>query len=351
MAYKLAIIGYGGMGEWHHRNIQERIKEIEVVGAYDVRPEQGERAVTAGLKSYVSLEDLLEDESIDIVTIATPNNFHKEIAIGAMQHGKHVICEKPVMMNANELEEVMAVQKQTGKLFSIHQNRRWDRDYRIIKEIVDKNRIGKPYYIESRVQGSRRALHGWRGYKVNGGGMLFDWGVHLIDQMLELISSPAVEINGFLLSIYSEEVDDNFKLMIRFETGEVALIEVATNCFINQPRWHICCKDGTAVVEDWDCKGKIIGLHIEEEIPWDNEIVYTEAGPTRTMAPRPVHTTKEEALPTVETDWSDYYRNIVGVIKGTEELIVKPEQALRVMKVIDYVFESQQKGKKIMCHI
>lgn len=351
MAYGLAIIGYGGMGEWHHKNIEERIKEIKVVGAYDIRQEQGQKAQEAGIKNYDSLEALLEDEAVDMITVATPNNFHKELVIKGLRHGKHVICEKPVMMNATELEEVISVQKETGKLFSIHQNRRWDKDYRIIKKIVEDDTIGKPYFIESRVQGSRRAMHGWRNHKVNGGGMLLDWGVHLIDQMLCLIPSPVVEIYSCLLSIYSEEVDDHVKLMMKFETGEVVMIEVATNCFINQPRWHMCCEDGTAVVENWRCDGKIVRLQTEEVIPWDDEIVYTEAGPTRTMAPRPVHTTKEEALPDVETDWSDYYRNIVGVIDGTQELIVKPEQALRVMKVIDYIFESQQAGKKLTCHI
>lgn len=351
MAYKLAIVGYGGMGEWHHKNIKERIEEIEVVGAYDIRPERVEKAVAAGLKEYDTLEALLQDENIDIITVATPNNFHKELVIAALQNGKHVICEKPVMMNAKELEEVIAVQQETGKLFSIHQNRRWDKDYRIIKDIVEKNTIGKPYYIESRVQGSRRALHGWRGHKINGGGMLLDWGVHLIDQILWLIPSPVVEIYACLLSVYSDEVDDNFKLSLKFATGEVVLIEVATNCFINQPRWHMCCGDGTAVVENWACDGKMVGLHTEANIPWDDEIVYTEAGPTRTMAPRPVHTTKEEPLPEVTTHWTDYYKNIVGVIEGREELIVTPEQALRVMNVIDYIFKSQEEDKKVACYI
>lgn len=351
MRYKLAVIGYGGMGEWHHKNIMERVSEIEVIGAYDIREERREKAVENGLKVYESLEALLLDEQIDIVTIATPNNVHKEISIAALKAGKNVICEKPVMMDAKELEEVMLIQKETGKLFSIHQNRRWDKDYRIVKEIKEKNLLGKPYYVESRVQGSRRAMHGWRNHAINGGGMLYDWGVHLIDQILYLFSGKVVEVYGCLLSVYSEEVDDNFKAMIKFETGEVASIEVATNCFINQPRWHMSCTDGTAVVEDWSCAGKMVSLHTDEQMQWGDEIVYTEAGPTRTMAPRPVHTTKEDALPDVVTDWSDYYKNIVGVIEGKEALIVTPEQALRVMRVIDQLFESNRTHQSVHCEI
>ena len=97
-----------------------------------------------------------------------------------MRAGKQVISEKPVTLNAAELEEIIAVSKETGRLFSIHQNRRWDKDYRIIKRIYDEKLLGTPYFIESKVQGSRQAMHGWRGHKQNGGGMLLDWGVQFL---------------------------------------------------------------------------------------------------------------------------------------------------------------------------
>ena len=84
---------------------------------------------------------------------------------------------------------------------------------------------------------------------------------------------------------------------------------------------------------------------------WTDEIVYTEAGPTRTMAPRPVNTTKHSPLPEVHTDWSDYYNNIVAVLDNRAELIVKPAQVLRVMRVIDLAFESSRQGVGLSCHI
>lgn len=351
MAYKLAIIGYGGMGSWHHKNIQSHIKEIEVTCAYDIRPEVEAAVTAAGIRFCRTLDEVLTDPSVDIVTIAVPNNFHKELSIAALRAGKHVICEKPVAMNAQELEDIMAVSKETGKLFSIHQNRRWDKDYKIIQKLLADGTVGTPYYIESRVLGSRRSLHGWRGYKVNGGGMVYDWGIHLIDQLLDLIDSPVVSVDAHLFSIFSEEVDDNFKTFLRFENGISATVEIATNCFITQPRWHVSCTDGTIEIEDWDCNGKAVKLSSDEQMTWDNDIVYTSAGPTRTMAPRPKHTTEELPLPEVTADWSNYYENIAAVLDGRAELIVRPEQALRVMKVIDTIFESQRKGCGIACRI
>ena len=351
MALNLAIIGYGGMGGWHHHNIVEKVPAIHVKGVYDIREEAMEKAREAGLETYPSLEAVFADPDIQIVTVATPNNFHKDIAIAAMRAGKHVISEKPVTLNAAELEEIIAVSKETGMLFSIHQNRRWDKDYLIVKSVVDSGMIGKPYFIESKVQGSRRSMHGWRGYKVNGGGMLLDWGVHLIDQIMQLIPAPVVSVDAHLLSIYTPEVDDNIKLLFRFENGVSAMLEMATNCLINAPRWHVTGEDGTLVIDDWACGGRIVQLREEGAMTWEDDIVYTEAGPTRTMAPRPAHTTVETALPEVEADWSAYYNNIVDVLEGKAALIVKPEQALRVMKVIDLLFASGEEGCGKSCRI
>ena len=339
------------MGSWHHDSIAEKVPGIDVIGAYDVRPEALEKAASKGLRTYATLEELLADADIDLVTVATPNNFHKDLVIRCLESGKHVVCEKPVAMNAAELTAMMEASERTGRLFSIHQNRRWDKDYAIIKKLVQENTLGKPYFIESRVQGSGGGMHGWRGHKINGGGMLYDWGVHLLDQLLDMIDSPVVSVTAQLVSLFSDEIDDNVKLLLRFENGVSALCEMATNCFITLPRWHMCCENGTAVVEGWSAKGEIVQLAEGGKMEWTDEIVYTEAGPTRTMAPRPVNTTKHSPLPEVHTDWSDYYNNIVAVLEGREELIVKPTQALRVMKVIDLAFESQKQGVGLSCHI
>ncbi len=351
MSHRLAVIGYGGMGSWHVENVREKIPSLEVKGIFDVRQEACDKAKENGLFVYSSKEQLLADPEVDLVTIAVPNNFHKPLVIECLRAGKNVICEKPVALNAAELEDMIAVSKETGRLFSIHQNRRWDKDYAIIKKMVREELLGKPYFIESRVLGSRGSMHGWRGYRVNGGGMVLDWGVHLIDQLLDMIDSPVVSVDSHLIHVFGGEVDDSIKVFLRFENGLSAMCEMSTNCFINQPRWHVSCTDGTAVIEDWACNGKMVKLNTEAEMEWADDIVYTEAGPTRTMAPRPKETTLELPLPEVQTDWSDYYKNILAVLDGEAELVVRPEQALRVMKVIDAVFEADRLNCGVHCHI
>ena len=346
-----AIVGFGGMGGWHCESVREKVPEIEVYGVYDIREEAMEAARAKGLHTYASLAELLADESIDLVTVAVPNNFHKDISIQALRAGKNVVCEKPVTLNSKELEEIIAVRDETGKVFSVHQNRRWDKDYRIVKAAKDQGLLGKVYMVESKVQGSRGSMYGWRGHKENGGGMLLDWGVHLLDQAMQLFDEKVVGVEAHLLSMYTPGVDDNIKVLLRFEKGCSYLMEMSTNCLINAPRWHVQGLGGTLQIDDWSCKGKLMKLKPNAEMKWDNDIVYTEAGPTRTMAPRPEYTMDALPLPQVSPDLREYYRNIADAIWNRAELIVKPEQALRVMKVIDLLFKAQREGVGQKCEI
>ena len=152
MAFTSAVIGLGGMGTWHVENIQKKVPRIHVKGAYDIRPEALEKTGRLGIQAYGSLDELLGDPEIDLVTIAIPNDMHKDTAIKALRAGKNVVCEKPVTLNSAELEEIIAVQKETGKLFSVHQNRRWDKDFNIVKAAKDQGLLGDLTFVESKVQ-------------------------------------------------------------------------------------------------------------------------------------------------------------------------------------------------------
>jgi predicted dehydrogenase len=351
MAIKMAIIGVGGMAGWHYNSVTGHIKGLEVVGGYDIRDEAKKRITNEwGLRCYNTPEELYADKSVELVLIATPNDVHKDYSIACLNAGKNVLCEKPVTLNAAELEEVMAVAKKTGKIFTVNQNRRWDKDYLSIRKIVDDNMIGGVYNIESRVQGSRR-LWGWRAFKPNGGGLLLDWGVHLLDQIMDLIPEKVVSVQAHLRNLHLKEVDDCFTVLLRFANGCSANVSVTTNCYINLPRWHVSGKDGTAVILDWEQNGHIIKLADPNIQDWEDAVIYTHAGPTHTMLPRPKYTTKKKKLPTVKGSWLSLYKNIVAVMQGKAELIVTPEQALRVMKVIDAAFESDRTGKAVTTEI
>ena len=351
MAHKLGIIGYGGMAGWHHANAP-RVEGLQVVAAYDIDPERVKAAEEKGLKGYYTLEEFLADDSFDMVLCATPNNFHCPLVCAALEAGKHVVCEKPVAMTSADLQHMIDTAKRCGRVFTVHQNRRWDRDFRMVMESVKAGTLGKLYSIESRVHGQNGFIHGWREYKVAGGGMLFDWGVHLIDQLLFLFDEPVVSVDCHMHVVKTPEVDDYFKLVMRFASGLSAQVEVGTYCLRQLPRWYVCGDAGTMVIDNWECDGEIVTAN-QYALDWEPIVVQTAAGPTRTMAPRPKETLSSEALPNVDdiADWTRFYCNVIAAIDGKEELIVKPEQAMRVIKVIEAGFRSSEEKRGLSVEI
>ncbi len=350
--YILSSIGYGGMAGQHCIRLQECNTKIRIKGVYDIDESRQKAAVGRGLYAYSSREELLSDPEVDIVLIAVPNDLHKVFSIEALRHGKHVICEKPVTITSEELLEIMAVAKETGKIFTIDQNRRTNKDFVLMRRKVDEGLIGEPYVFESRVEGSRGIPGGWRESKSQGGGMMLDWGVHLIDQMMYMLNEKVTNVFCKMYSVYYPEVDDNFRLTMTFESGKTAHIEVSTNNFITHPRWYVLGTDGTLQIDDWGCGGKIVRVK-EKQDSWAQEIVMTKAGPTKTMAPRDQSTietiTLSEPLDVID-NLDPVYEQLVAAIEGAE-LEIKPEQALRVMRVMEAAFESAQKGIAVQTNI
>ena len=306
-----------------------------------------------GLVAYKSREEILSDPEIDIILVSATNEVHKEIAIDALKAGKHVVCEKPVTMTSKELEEVMETAKKYNRVFTVDQNRRTNKDFVLMRRNVESGIIGKPYIIESRVEGSRGVPAGWRTEKEKGGGMMLDWGVHLIDQIMYMIPEKVTNIFCKLYSVNYPDVDDNVRVIMTFESGLTAQIEVSTNNFISHPRWYVLGTEGTLQIDGWDCKGKIVRC-LERQDKWADEIQTIKAGPTKTMAPRSPETVETIPLsePTdVEDNLDVVYRQLVDAIEGKAELTIKPEQALRVMKVMEAAFESSETGNAIHLNI
>lgn len=340
----VAVVGYGGMGGWHTRILQE-IPEVHLAGVYDILPERNRAAEEKGIKAYESMEALLADPSIDVVTVAIPNDAHRDVCIQVMEAGKGVISEKPVTMSTEVLEEMIAASNRTGMLFTVHQNRRWDEDFRVADKIVKSGQLGRVFSIQSRVHGSRGIPGDWRNTKEHGGGMVLDWGVHLLDQMNMMMGKMPKTVYATLSNVTNEEVDDGFTAIFTFADNLVFTVEVGTSNFINLPRWYIQGVNGTAEITDWDINGKIVVATSDEE--HDAVPIITAAGLTKTMAPRTPETISEFPLPRVPSDIKDYYRNIAKVVNGEEKQIVTHDQQRQLMKLMEAIFESAEKNQVV----
>jgi scyllo-inositol 2-dehydrogenase (NADP+) len=350
MSHRLVVVGYGTMGVTHRERLAD-VEGIEVVGAVDIDPVREQYAVEDGLHVYSDLEAALQDDSVDFVFVCTPNDSHRPIAEAALRAGKHVMCEKPAMLNSRELEAVVGLAERSGRIFAVHQNRRWDEDYLSIKRLYDDKTLGPTGYIETRVHGSRGIPGDWRTKKAQGGGMLLDWGTHLVDRLLIMVDSPVVGVFGRLSFVLGKEVDDGFKAYLMFANGIEALVDVSTTNYIPLPKWLLQGARGTATIDDWQMNGKVLLHEVDLDQEADATPIVAGAGMTKTMAPRKVdfmaRTTNDPGvrflpLPRVPADVRSFYSNVLDAADGKAELIVKHEQVLRTLRLLEAVEESHR---------
>ncbi len=346
MKVQLGIIGFGGMGKWHANNAPRA--GVEITAVCDIVEEKLEEAKNDGLVTYTSAEALLADENVNTVILTVPNHLHMEMCIKAAEAGKHVISEKPVALNLAQLDKMEEACNKAGVLFTVHQNRRWDRDMLTIKKLLDDQALGNVFTIESKLHSGNGYMHEWHIYKAFGGGMIYDWGVHLIDQMLFMMSGCKIKsIFADIKSVLHEEVDDYFKIILKTDTGITAHIELSTYILDYQPRWLMAGDKGTAIIKDFGCNGHVLrtGKMLEKLPP---QITETEAGPTRQFAPVPPGGIVTESLPEIQTDWVDFYKNFAAVLNGEEALLVKIPEVRRVLSIMENCWKSSKLGKTVL---
>ncbi len=336
---KVAVIGYGGQGAWHCAQV---IKSdvCELAGTYDIKEARRDAATKDGVFVYESNEAIFADKSVDIVVVATPNDVHEDLVVNALKSGHNVICEKPVALSVEEFDRMVAAQNESGKKLSVHQNRRWDVDFLATKSVIESGEIGEVLRVESRIHGSRGIPSDWRCEKAPGGGMILDWGVHLIDQMLQLIPDKIITVNCNTTHYTNEEVDDGFRLELGFESGKTAYVEVGTYNFIAMPRFYMQCKNGTLHLTDWQQKAKVAKL--TRWIEKDVTPVQNAAGITKTMAPRDHLTLDSYEIERPTSDVHSFYRNFCSAVDGECEQLIKNTEVRRVLMVMEAAFRSAE---------
>ena len=324
---RVGIVGFGSMGQYHADNFFKGSNKFELVAVCD--PTEGRRKLAEqqySVVSYESYKRFLEDEKVELVLAATPSNSHCEMAVKAMEAGKHCIVEKPMCLDTREAEEMIAVSHKTGKLLSVFQNRRWDSDARTTRQVIQSGVLGKIYQIKfaswgysnlMQTYGVKEFRPQWRSEKKYGGGTLYDFGAHYIDELLTLIESPAVAVFGDLKALrWTKDADDSFCLIVYFANGVTAHLEYSQSSLATYGTgWLINAEKG--------------GYR-------NGTIITGEPGQL-----------KEEKVEELPTDWNIYYENIFEVLTKGAELLVKPEQVRRVMLIMDAMRESNEKRQVV----
>ena len=349
MKIRFGVVGCGFMGS-RHVSMINGFEELECVAVCDTDLNRFS-GLDKKIRLYNDIDSMLSDDGLDVVIISTPNKYHKEQVIKAARAGKHIICEKPIAMSVADFDDMYQAAKENKVVLTAHHQRRFDRDFRTVKYAFDNSILGNTYLIKSIMYGFNGNMHDWHVWISEGGGMLLDWGCHLIDQLLYMIKSPLKSIYADIRNVINFEVDDYYKIIMRFENMVTAEIELGTYMLSDKPGWF---------PRHWEMYGDKGSLYIDGlEEPQGKIIRTTEllkdvkndsnqyCGPTRSFGQPEEGLIITENLPQVSYSARDYFTNFINAMQGKENFLVKPEELHTVLSVMEAVRESGKTMKSI----
>lgn len=340
---RLGFIGSGGIARGAHFPALEKIAEAEVVAVSDVNEATAKQAseIFGGApKVYTDYREMLVSEKLDAVDVCTPNLYHKQPTIDALDAGVHVIVEKPIAMNAGEAREMCAAASRNNRKLMVAQCQRFRPEVQLLKKMIDAGDLGEIYY--SRVWAlRRRGVPAWGVFiekDKQGGGPMIDIGVHMLDMALYLMGHPKpVAISGQTYTKFGNRegvfnpwgqwdpkkytVEDYATGLVRFDNGATLSIEASFVANIGKDAMNVTLlgTEGGSDIEPFK--------------------VYTERH-NRLIEETPVN------LPGVNT-YEAELRDFFEAIQNDRPPLITGEQALQTQIILDGVYKSSDLGREV----
>jgi predicted dehydrogenase len=324
------VIGYGGafnMGRAHATYI-EQTEGLQLHSICDISPERTAVAKEdfPAAQTFNDVAQMLQSPDLDLVVIVLPHNLHAPVAIEASQAGKHVIVEKPMCITVEEATQMIEAARAANKMLSVFHNRRQDGDYRALRElIVEKKLLGEIFSVEMWGGGFNEPNpNWWRASKQISGGHFYDWGAHYLDWLLGIVPGAITDVTGYFHNRVWHDIsnEDQVQALIRFDSGCVANITMSSIAHANKPRWWVLGERGAAV--DRGGYFEVTGKFDAEGYPATLRVPYSG-----------------------NSEWQTYYSNIAGHLIQAAELGVKPEQARRVIAIMETAERSSQERRSL----
>lgn len=334
--FNISIIGYGMSAKVFHEQLIRCCDTLQLRG---VVSSQATQYLPPDIIHYRSVDEMLDDDNIDIVVNATPTSQHFSLSKAVLKAKKHLIIEKPMVTTVDEGLELIQLAQQHSKLLSVYHNRRLAGDFKTVKQLINSNKLGEIYHTEIHFDRFRPLVQNrWREQAGCGSGILYDLGSHLIDQALQLFGFPqAVTARCLALRPNSPSID-YFHLQLHYANHEVILHSSPYHNAPN-PTFRLEGRLGTFVKYGLDpqeeqLKSGMIPTDVGfgEEAESNYGIYYDEQG-------------KENRVTIMSGSYLDFYRNFSAAVAGEAPLMVSPEQALDVIKIIE-IAEQSSKSKK-----
>lgn len=322
---RCGIVGYGpsfGMGKYH-ADFMNSTPDMQTVAFYDINPERVAAAKKdfPEARTYTDFNKFLSDKEIDLVTIITPHNTHKELVVKSLMAGKNTIVEKPMCITLEEADEMIEAAQKNNLMLSVFHNRRWDGDFLTVEKVVQEGRIGKIFNIEAYMGSFSKPREWWRAEKEISGGNFYDWGAHFLYWIILLMPYKIKKILGITQKRvwFNITNEDEVKSVIIFENGEVADIVSSSISAAGKDKMRITGEKG--------------GIRWK----WDEIKVFEYRNGQ----------IEETTVPIEERKHHRFYLNIADHLQMGEELEITPEKARKVIGIIDKTGESAEKGSLI----
>jgi len=329
---KVGVIGYGGAFNIGRQHLQEMQKAgMTPVAVAEPDPSRREVAIKEfpGIRTYASVPELLAAGEVDLVTLITPHNTHAPLGLECLQVGVSVIAEKPVTITTAECDSLIAAAKEKGALLSTYHNRHWDGCILKAVEVVKSGLIGDVVRVDAAMGTYGKPGDWWRASKSISGGLLYDWGVHLLEYTFQLITSPIQEVSGYLKkgfwsqsSKWAEDtIEDDGLALVRYESGQWSSLRISMLQAENSPYWMTIT--GTK------------GSHSMHHDRYRTTTYDENRKPIVQEGPNPPG-----------ESWQ-FYQNIADhLVKGTP-LVITPEWARRPIHVIEWTEKSAEAGRAL----
>ena len=340
---RIGIIGLGMMGSTHAEVLSVH-PAAQLFGATDVRPEAKRIAQKFGTRWYETPEQLIADDQVDAVVIATPHWDHPRLSALALKADKHVICEKPLAVSVAEADELLSLARDSRGLFAVVFQSRFEPVYRRAKELLSSGDFGQVLRI-SLVEASWRsqAYYGsssWRGtWKGEGGGVLVNQAPHALDRYAWLFGMPVSVMGQCGTLLHRMETEDVANAMLRHRNGAHGFIHVSINEFPPVSRFEVFCEAGRISVEQGNMtvtrfKDSVISMTMEEQRLVGSIVAESHEFPgTISESPAPM-------LPY-------FYDNIARAVIGEANLVCPAAEALHAVELGNAIMFSSGQGREV----
>ena len=332
---RVGILGLGRSGwDIHARELKGR-KDFKVIAVADPLPERrAEAERELHCRAYPDLKAMLKAGGMDVVVVASKSVDHGPHTLAALKAGCHVVCEKPMAMSAAEATAMIAAARKARRKLFVHQNYRFNDEYRHLRAMLDDGRLGRVFQITARWSGYARR-NDWQTLRRNGGGVLNNTGPHLVDMALDFLDAPCTDVWGDLQHVKDAgDCEDHVKVLLRGANGRVCDLELSTATASPAVKWNILGAHGSLV-----CDGTTSTLRWYDPKAVPKLVLHTGAAPNRRYGVNG----KGETLPWKEATFpakpakrgGDFYDNVADVVLRGKRMVVTPEHAREIMRTID----------------